>query len=110
MPLGTCLNNSSSAFTEAITVPDSRSLFKFPLIYKCNSSPLNHECLRGEPTIDGCSNTLQNTLNDLYFNTYDTWISPDQFDALNITPDQFDALNITPDQFDRRAREILGGN
>lgn len=54
--------------------------------------------------------TLQNTLNDLYFNTYDTWISPKQFDALNVTPNAFDALNITPRDFDRRAREILGGN
>lgn len=54
--------------------------------------------------------SLQNTLNDLYYNAFDTWISPDQFDTLNLTPNTFDALNVTPDQFDRRAREILGGN
>lgn len=51
--------------------------------------------------------SLQNTINDLYFNTFDTWISPNEFDALNITPNGFDALNITPNEFDHNAKTIL---
>lgn len=50
---------------------------------------------------------LQQILFNLYYSGFDTYITPDEFDALEITPDEFDAIGITPDQYDRNAKTIL---
>lgn len=55
----------------------------------------------------GVMENLQKILFNLYYNGFNTWISPNEFDALSITPNGFDPLNITAIEFDRSARTIL---
>lgn len=57
--------------------------------------------------VKGIMDSLQNTLNDIYFNTFSTWISPEEFDTLDITPEEFDGITITPDEFDTEGKTIL---
>lgn len=57
--------------------------------------------------VTGEKDTIQGTLDSLYYESFQTWISPAEFDALNITPVAFDALQIAPEEYDRNAKTIL---